>query len=142
MWKATMANTSLMAIDFFSRPGFKMAKLFPVDSVSAVAELYYGDLIWAYVSLNGIDDDAVGTARVAQAEVVVEFWREPGKPTGRWDFNLSLDGALDQLQEARQWLLDNEAGRAPSEPGLHPADEAFQKMSEDEQNRWLHEERE
>jgi hypothetical protein len=79
--------------------GFKMAKLYPVDWESAIAELYFGDLIWAYVSLEGVDQAATGAARVRNARVVVEFWREPDKPLGVWDFNLDLAGALEQLRQ-------------------------------------------
>ena len=113
-----------------------MARLYPVEGESAIAELYYDDMIWAYVSLEGVDAQATGQARVKDASVVVEFWREPKKPTGQWDFNLDLAGALEQLEKARDWLLENEVGRAPAEPGLSAAGEAFQKMSEEEQERW------
>ena len=117
--------------------GFKMAKLFPADSESAVAELYFGDLIWAYVSLKGVEQAATGAARVKNARVVVEFWREPEKPTGVWDFNLDLAGALELLQRAEAWLLENESGRAAStDEGLGAAGRAFDRMSEEEQERW------
>jgi hypothetical protein len=92
--------------------GFKMAKLYPAEWESAIAELYFGDLVWAYVSLKGVDQAATGAARTRNARVVVEFWREPDKPTGVWDFNLDLAGALEQLQRAEAWLLENETGRA------------------------------
>jgi hypothetical protein len=117
--------------------GFKMAKLFPVDWESAIAELYFGDLVWAYVSLQGVDETATGAARVRNARVVVEFWREPEKPTGVWDFNLDLAGALEQLRRAESWLIENETGRAPStDEGLGAAGRAFVRMSEEEQRRW------
>jgi hypothetical protein len=116
--------------------GFKMAKLFPAEWESAIAELYFGDLVWAYVSLVGVDAAATGSARVKNARVVVEFWREPDKPTG-WDFNLDLAGALEQLRLAEAWLLQNEAGRAAStDEGLSAAGRAFTRMSEEEQERW------
>ena len=114
-----------------------MAKLFPVEWESAIAELYFGDLIWAYVSLEGVDRAATGSARVKNARVVVEFWREPDKPTGVWDFNLDLAGALAQLQRAEAWLVENEAGRAAStDEGLGAAGRAFTRMSNEEQERW------
>ena len=117
--------------------GFKMARLFPAGSESAVAELYFGDLIWAYVSLQGVDQAATGSARVKNARVVVEFWREPDKPTGVWDFNLDLAGAREQLERAEKWLLENETGRAASgDEGLSAAGSAFDRMSEEEQQRW------
>ena len=117
-------------------PGFKMAKLFPAEWESAIAELYFGDLVWAYVSLKGVDQAATGAARVRNARVVVDFWRDPDKPTG-WDFNLDLAGALEQLQRAEAWLLDNETGRASStDEGLSAAGRAFVRMSEEEQERW------
>jgi hypothetical protein len=117
--------------------GFKMAKLFPADWESAVAELYFGDLIWGYVSLEGVDAAATGPDRVRNARVVVEFWREPDKPTGAWGFNLDLAGAQEQLERAEAWLLENEAGRAPStDEGLSAPGRAFGRMSEEEQARW------
>ena len=117
--------------------GFKMAKLFPAERECAVAELYFGDLVWAYVSLDGVDQATTGPARVANARAVVEFWSEPDKATGAWDFNLDLTGALAQLQRAEAWLLENETGRAPStDEGLGAAGRAFSRMSEEEQERW------
>ena len=114
-----------------------MAKLFPVDWETAIAELYFADRIWAYVSLEGVDQAAAGSARVASARVVVEFWREPDKPTGVWDFDLDLAGALEQLRRAEAWLLENETGRAPStDEGVSAAGRAFGRMSEEEQERW------
>jgi hypothetical protein len=105
-----------------ANPGFKMAKLFPAEWESAIAELYFGDLVWAYVSLKGVDQAATGAARVRNARVVVEFWREPDKPTGAWDFNLDLTGAQELLQRAEAWLLENETGRASSgDEGLSAA---------------------
>jgi hypothetical protein len=119
--------------------GFKMAKLYPAEWESAIAELYFGDLVWAYVSLQGVDDAATGAARIRNAQVVVEFWRDPDKPTGVWDFNLDLAGALEQLQRAEAWLLENETGRASStDEGLSAAGRAFVRMSEAEQERWTH----
>ena len=117
--------------------GFKMAKLYPVDWESAIAELYFRDVVWAYVSLEGVDQTATGAARVQNARVVVEFWRDPDKPTGVWDFNLDLAGALEQLRRAEAWLLENETGRASSsDEGLSAAGRAFMRMSEEEQARW------
>ena len=117
--------------------GFKMAKLFPVESESAIAELHFGELIWAYVSLEGVDQAATGDARVKDARVVVEFWREPDKPTGTWDFNLDLAGAMALLRRAEAWLLENETGRAPSAgEDLSAAGRAFGQMSEAEKRRW------
>jgi hypothetical protein len=114
-----------------------MAKLFPVDTESAVAEMYFGDLVWAYVSLQGVDEAATGSARIANARVVVEFWREPDKPTGVWDFNLGLAGALEQLEQAEVWLRENESGRAASsEEPASASGRAFSRMAEEEQQRW------
>ena len=115
-----------------------MAKLYPVDWETAIAELYFAERIWAYVSLEGVDQAATGSARVRNARVVVEFWREPDKPTGVWDFDLNLAGALEQLRRAETWLLENETGRAPStEEDLGAAGRAFGRMSEEEQRRWI-----
>ena len=123
--------------DWVEDRGFKMAKLFPVEWESAIAELYFGERVWAYVSLEGVDQAATGSARVRNARVVVEFWRAPDKPTGVWDFNLDLAGALELLQRAEAWLLQNETGRAPgTDEGLSAAGGAFSRMSEEEQERW------
>jgi hypothetical protein len=117
--------------------GFKMAKLFPAEAESAVAELYFGDLVWAYVTLQGVNEAATGAARVRDARVVVEFWRDPDKPTGGWDFILDLAGAIEQLQRAQEWLIENETGRTPSsDEGVSAAGSAFSRMSEAEQRRW------
>jgi hypothetical protein len=114
-----------------------MAKLFPVERESAIAELYFAQRVWAYVSLEGVDQAAAGSARIRNARAVVEFWREPDKPTGGWDFDLDLAGALEQLRRAEAWLLENESGRAPStDEGLTAAGRAFSRMSEAEQERW------
>jgi hypothetical protein len=123
--------------DWIEDRGFKMAKLFPVDWESAIAELYFGERVWAYVSLAGVDQEATGSRRTRNARVVVEFWREPGKPTGVWDFNLDLAGAQELLERAEAWLLENETGRAPStDEGLSAAGWAFSRMSDEEQKRW------
>jgi hypothetical protein len=117
--------------------GFKMLKIYPADWETAIAELYFGDQIWAYVSLQGVDEAATGAARVRNARAVVEFWREPDKPTGVWEFSLELAGALQQLQRAEAWLIENETGRAPSaDEGLGAPGRAFVRMSEQEQERW------
>jgi hypothetical protein len=125
------------AQDWIEDRGFKMAKLFPVEWETAIAELYFDKRVWAYVSLEGVDQEATGSARIRNARVVVEFWREPDKPTGVWDFNLDLAGALEQLNRAEAWLLENETGRAPStDEGFSAAGQAFGRMSEEEQERW------
>ena len=115
---------------------FSMAKLFPVDTESAVAELYYDEMIWAYVSLAGIDPEAVGDSRVKDAQVVVEFWREPDKPIGAWDFSLDLDEALRWLTDAKAWLIENETGRSAAPPNLSRAGQALSKMSNTEQKQF------
>jgi hypothetical protein len=123
--------------DWREDKGFKMARLYPAGWESAVAELYFGELVWAYVSLQGVDQAATGSARVENARVVVEFWREPDKPTGVWDFNLDLAGALEELHRAEAWLLENEAGRVSSTgEGLSASEQAFTRMSGEEQARW------
>jgi hypothetical protein len=123
--------------DWIEDRGFKMAKLFPVEWETAIAELYFEKRVWAYVSLEGVDQEATGSARIRNARVVVEFWREPDKPTGAWDFNLDLAAALEQLKRAEAWLLENETGRAPAtDEGLSAAGQAFSRMSEEEQERW------
>jgi hypothetical protein len=124
--------------DWIEDRGFKMAKLFPVGWETAIAELYFEKRVWAYVSLEGVELEATGSARIRNARVVVEFWREPDKPTGVWDFNLDLAGALEQLKRAEAWLLENETGRAPStDEGLTAAGQALSRMSEEEQERWI-----
>jgi hypothetical protein len=60
--------------------GFKTAKLFPADWQSAIVELYFGERIWAYVSLEGVDQASSGSARVSNARAVVEFWENRTSP--------------------------------------------------------------
>ena len=124
--------------DWIEDRGFKMAKLFPVERETAIAELYFDNRVWAYVSLEDVDQEAIGSARVGHARVVVEFWREPDKRTGVWDFSLDLAEALEQLKRAEAWLVENETGRAPStDEGLTAAGQAFSRMAEEEQKRWI-----
>jgi hypothetical protein len=123
---------------WLDRKGFKMAKLFPAEWETAIAELYFGERIWAYVSLEGVDQRATGSSRISNARVVVEFWSGPDKPTDVWDFTLDLAGAMEQLERAEEWLLENEKGRAPStDEGLSAAGGAFSRMSQEEQQRWF-----
>ncbi len=94
--------------------GFKVAKIYPVEWESAIAELYYGEQIWAYVSLEGVDQAATGAARIEGARVVVEFWREPDKPTAVWDFNLDLAGPWSNSGVPRSGCSRTKrAGRRP-----------------------------
>jgi hypothetical protein len=53
------------------------------------------------------------------------------------DFNLDLAGAVEQLQRAEAWLLENETRRVPPvDEDLGAAGRAFSRMSEEEQERW------
>lgn len=53
---------------------FEIKIMFPSDGDSAVVELTYDDIGWAYVELRDIDLAAEGEARVVQARVVVDLW--------------------------------------------------------------------
>jgi hypothetical protein len=121
-------------------PALSITEFFPVDRDCAIAELeWYGEQI-ASVTLEGLDLEAEGAARTANARAVVEFYG-PLTGTGRTEggFEIPLSDMLEKLAEAEQWLRSNEEGREPMSnwEGLTQAGAAFAKMSDEEQRLWL-----
>jgi hypothetical protein len=111
---------------------FRRQIFYPVEGDSAIVELMYDDAQWADVRLEDLRLDAVGDARLEGARVVVSLFAKPAdsgrdEPTW-WEFDYADVRA--QLDEARDWLLDNERGREPViGEGLTAAGEAFTKIS-------------
>ena len=58
-----------------SRP-LHFARFYPVEGDTAIAELMLGGLIWGDLRLEGIDLDAVDTARTADARVVLRLFSD------------------------------------------------------------------
>jgi len=110
--------------------GFHIARLFPVDEESAIAELWYGDAPCGAVEMRDIEPDAVGDDRVKAATFVVSLYSPPpGNQREWWEFD--LDAVEDQPRQARNWLLDNERRRLPiGESSLTAAGAAFTKIGE------------
>ena len=90
-----------------SRP-LHFARFYPVEGDTAIAELMLGGLIWGDLRLEGIDLDAVDTARTADARVVLRLFSDRAT-----EFDLEHVVAL--LREAETWLIENERGRVPIE---------------------------
>jgi hypothetical protein len=70
----------------------------------------------AEIRLEDLRLDAVGEDRLRTARVVLELHPPPERDT--WEFDHA--DAVAQLQEARDWLEDNERGRDPAPPGRPP----------------------
>jgi hypothetical protein len=111
---------------------FRLQMFYPVEGDSAIVELMYDDAQWADMRLEDLRLDAVGDARLEGARVVVSLF--PKSADGSrdeqtwWEFDYADVRA--QLDEARDWLLDNERGReSASGEGLTAAGEAFTKIS-------------
>lgn len=99
-----------------NRRGFWMARLFPVDADSAIAELWHDDEVWADVRLEGVQLDAHGEDRITSATAVVRLYVRPAGADPDWREH-RLEDLLEQLTTARHWLLDNERGRTPVDDG-------------------------
>jgi hypothetical protein len=117
----------------------------PKFGESAFVTIEYGDQDWAYVTLEGIDDSALGHARLADVQVFVMLVDENDE-RGDWenpikrDFadalervgktNRSSSEARKALEDARELLLENERGRVPVDPeGLTAFGSAMSKLS-------------
>jgi hypothetical protein len=88
-----------------------MQMVFPVEGDGAIVELLHDGEPWAELRLDDIRLDAVGEDRLAEARIVlIVFPPEDGVP---WEFE--LDDARAQLDEARDWLVENERGRRPGD---------------------------
>ena len=118
-------------------PGLYLQMFFPVEGDSAIAELlWYGEQI-AGVSLEGVDLEAEGSARTLHARAVVEFYG-PLSSEPASNFPIDLREVIKKLEEAEQWLLENEEGRVSVDAeGLTAAGEAVSKMGATEQQRVL-----
>jgi large subunit ribosomal protein L7/L12 len=113
--------------------GFHLARLYPVEGDSAIAELWHGDDVWADLRLDGIRLDEHGEQRVAGVRCVLRLYPPPdGADPAWWEWD--LDAVLAQLTAARAWLLDNERGRAPIDDpdGLTAAGAALSKAALEE----------
>lgn len=110
----------------------------PFYGESAFVGLSCDGVVWTYVTLEGVDREALGEARVAGARVLATFAAD-GDEWGETASKLELDHAVAmltttrelllesdrgfvdeataQLAEAREWLLENERGCLPVE---HP----------------------
>jgi ribosomal protein L7/L12 len=113
--------------------GFHLARLYPVEGDSAIAELWHGDDVWADLRLDGIRPDEHGEQRVAGVRCVLRLYPPPdGADPAWWEWD--LDAVLGQLTAARAWLLDNERGRAPIDDphGLTAAGAALSKAALEE----------
>lgn len=80
-------------------------KFYPVEGGSAVAELLVGCRVWADLALENIRLDQRAGDRLTEARGVFRLH-------GSLD-SLDLDAALKNIEEARNWLLENERGRDP-----------------------------
>jgi hypothetical protein len=90
-----------------------MQMVFPVDGDSAIVELTYDGEQWAEIRLEDLRTDAVGEDRLRQARVVLTLHPPGERPV--WEFDHA--DAVAQLEEARDWLLENERGREPARQG-------------------------
>jgi hypothetical protein len=111
-----------------------LAKLYPVEGDSPLAELWLNDEPWAELRLEGVDVEARGEERVANARVLLRLY---GPNEGEW-LELELRLAMEQLAEARDWLLEHERAREPvaDRSELTHAGEAWSKMSPEVQREW------
>ena len=90
-----------------------MARLFPVEGESAIAELWFDQAPWAQVELHGVQQDAVGQARVEGVQFKISLFPPPPDASSSW-WEFDLAEVRSQLDAAEQWLLENEAGQALS----------------------------
>ena len=81
-------------------------RLYPAEGDSAIAELMCGEVEWGSLQLEGIDLNALGAARTANAHVVLRLVADRG-----WE--LELEHAVALLRAAEAWLIENEQGRVP-----------------------------
>lgn len=108
--------------------GFHMAKLYPVEGDSAIAELWIDGDVWAQIELEGINLDTLGNARTEGAAFKVMLFPPPrGSKPGWWEFDLA-DLEM-QLSKAKEWLIENERGREPlADGGFTAAGRATEKL--------------
>jgi hypothetical protein len=88
---------------------FGMQMVFPLDGDTAIVELLHDGEQWAELRLENLRLDAVGEDRLHGARIVLTVIpAEDGVPR-----QFELDDARAQLDEARDWLIENERGRRP-----------------------------
>lgn len=88
----------------------RFMKCYPAEGDSAVAELWAGDDVVADVWLSDIGLSEHGDARVERASVRVRFYTSPELAASA---DLDLNELQSVLEQAREWLMDNERGRVP-----------------------------
>jgi hypothetical protein len=105
---------------------FAMQMVFPVEGDSAIVELLHDGEQWADVRLEGLRLDAVGEDRLEDSTVVLTVFPPPDG--NAWTFDLA--DARGQLDDAREWLVENERGREPFDAeGATAAARAHAKIS-------------
>jgi hypothetical protein len=105
---------------------FGMQMVFPVEGDTAIVELLYDGAQWAELRIEGLRLDAVGEDRLAGSRIILTV--SPPEDGTLWEFD--LDDARAQLDEARDWLVENERGRRPEEgEGTTAAERALRKIS-------------
>lgn len=112
--------------------GFHLVRLYPVEGESAIAELWFDDAPWAQITLDGVEQGAVGDARVANVRFVVSlFPPPPGTVREWWEFDLA--DVENEVATAKEWLVENERHRvAVQGDGLTAAGSAFEKIGIDD----------
>jgi hypothetical protein len=91
-----------------------MQMVFPVEGDTAIVELLHDGEQWAELRLEDLRLDAVGEDRLESAHIVLTVI--PAEDGSAREFD--LDDARAQLDEARDWLIENERGRRPADaPG-------------------------
>lgn len=131
-WIAAVLCEAGRVADRYEFPeGHHMAKLYPAEGDSAVAELWFGEAPWAQVELTGISLDQVGRDRVSEVGFKVSFFAPPAGAEPAW-WGFDLQDVEDGLGNAKEWLLGNERGRLPfdSGDGLTAAAQALDKSAE------------
>jgi hypothetical protein len=88
---------------------FGMQMVFPVEGDTAIVELLHDGEQWAELRLEDLRLDAVGEDRLEGAHIVLTVI--PAGDGSAREFD--LDDARAQLDEARDWLIENERGRRP-----------------------------
>jgi hypothetical protein len=92
---------------------FGMQMVFPVEGDTAIVELVHDGEQWAELRLEDLRLDAVGEDRLKGARIVLTIIpAEDGAPR-----EFDLEEARAQLDEARDWLVENERGRRPETGG-------------------------
>jgi hypothetical protein len=104
-WTVTPVAATIQRMSSEDRPfqfpsGFHLARLYPVEGDSAIAELWHGDDVWADLRLDGIRLDERGERRVAGVRCVLRLYPPPdGADPAWWEWDLAA--VLGQLTAAR-----------------------------------------